>query len=160
MYMCNQIPLGFGHGYVPYMYDVYMILTFYKLFIISDMVDMQAVAAALEDSRNAIHDNDIVGITAIVNQFKLDTSKQHASCAHGTYTELDKLAAIRRDDLAHALMPSDVPTELFPVVTSGNGDCLYNAVSLQIQGIDHNSCKCLITSIINHNTFFTDSSGR
>ena len=39
------------------------------------------------------------------------------------------------DDLARALLPADLKSAgLYPVKTTGNGDCLYNAASIGISG--------------------------
>ena len=38
------------------------------------------------------------------------------------------------DTLAEFLLPDDVPQSLRAIITTGNGDCLYNAVSLAITG--------------------------
>ena len=36
------------------------------------------------------------------------------------------------DTMAECLLPDDVPQSLRAIITTGNGDCLYNAVSLAI----------------------------
>ena len=38
------------------------------------------------------------------------------------------------DTLAESLLQDDVPQSLRAITTTGNGDCLYNAVSLAITG--------------------------
>ena len=38
------------------------------------------------------------------------------------------------ESLAECLFPDDVPQRLRAIITTGNGDCLYNAVSLAITG--------------------------
>lgn len=41
------------------------------------------------------------------------------------------------DDLAMCLLPSDMPqleSTIYPAKTTGNGDCLFNAVSMVLKG--------------------------
>ena len=48
-------------------------------------------------------------------------------------------SGIKRDLLAESLLPDDLPVtqdrQLFPAKTVGNGDCLYNAVSISLRGM-------------------------
>lgn len=49
-------------------------------------------------------------------------------------------AIIEKDALSDVLLPDDVPLSaitrrhLYPAKTLGNGDCLYNAVSISLRG--------------------------
>lgn len=45
--------------------------------------------------------------------------------------------SLETDDLAMCLLPSDIPQlepTIYPVKTTGNGDCLFNAVSIILTG--------------------------
>ena len=84
---------------------------------------------ALNVLKKAIHNHDESTVRDIARE-TLSGKLQNAKSLC-----LQQLDNYMQDDLALALMPEDIPNELLPIKTTGNGNCLYNAMSLQIEGL-------------------------
>jgi len=47
---------------------------------------------------------------------------------------LPEYSSLPIDELAQSLLPRDTPSDCVPIKTRGDGNCLYNAISIAISG--------------------------
>ena len=94
-------------------------------------MDIKKATVTLEELHLAIGTNDVCRIHDITRQ-----SRMHLPSDLRPLT-LAELSEYRVDNLAQILIPDDdnIPHDVKAITTLGNGNCLYNAISLQLVGM-------------------------
>ena len=80
----------------------------------------------LSSLRNAIVKSNKDVIVSLKRMYEQYLPSEMFTCSTST--------SLKRDLLSACILPRDIPSNLVPIKTTGNGDCLYNSFSICLMG--------------------------